>query len=422
MKDGKERRRIVSRRRFIGLTGGAALTGAAAWAGLLREHTSASHGVVEQADAGGRVLVVVQMSGGNDALNTVIPHDGRYHDVRPKLGIADDKLVALSGESSVGLHPALQPLVPLWDAHQLAVVPGVGFATDSRSHFESLASWWTASPDHKLSTGWIGRWLDATSAATDNPLVAISLGGGAVPALTSDHSQATAVNSLQGFKLFTPRGTNPARLAQAFAAMATPAPTDTLLAQAQAAVPAALRAVDVLSKASQDTSVEGDDPDPAATGPITSGLEAAANLIDLDLGARVLLVSAAGFDTHANQTDTHQRLLTDLANGVSTFFKSLTQKGSADRVLLMTTSEFGRRAAENGSDGTDHGLGGVHFLAGPAVQGGLHGTVDLSKLTEGDLVVQTDTRSLYAAGLDWLGGPSADVLDGHTDDLRLVNI
>jgi uncharacterized protein (DUF1501 family) len=412
---------MLNRRQFIGLSGGAALAGAAAWAGLLREHTSGTHGGAEVAGTGARVLVVVQMSGGNDALNTVVPHDGRYHDARPKLGIADDKLVALRGETSVGLHPALQPLLSLWDAHQLAVLPGVGFATDSRSHFESLASWWTASPDHKLTTGWIGRWLDATAAAADNPLVAISLGGGAVPALASDHSQATAVNDLRAFKLLAPAGTNGDRLAQAFAATAAPASTDPLAAQAQASIPAALRAVDVLSKASADTSVEGDDPDAASTGPLTTGLEAAANLIDLDLGARVLLVSAAGFDTHASQTDTHQRLLADLANGVSTFFKSLTDKGHADRVLLVTTSEFGRRAAENGSGGTDHGLGGVQFLAGPAVQGGLHGTVDLSQLTQGDLPAQTDTRSLYAAALDWLGGPSAPLLDGHADDLHLVN-
>ena len=151
------------------------------------------------------------MSGGNDALNTVVPHDGRYHDLRPQLGIPDDKLLALSGETAVGLHPALQPLVPMWDAHQLAVLPCVGFASDSRSHFASLDTWWSASPDHSLKTGWIGRWLDATGAAADNPLVAISLGGGAVPALASEHAQATAVNDLTAFRLLAPRGSDSAQ-------------------------------------------------------------------------------------------------------------------------------------------------------------------------------------------------------------------
>src|SRR4051794_8407084 len=182
---------MLTRRQFLGITGGAAVTGAAAWAGLLREHTSSSStqatpGTVASGAAPGaadHVLVVVQMSGGNDALNTLVPHDGRYHDLRPQLAVADDKLIALEGETSVGLHPSLQPLVPLWESGHLAVLPDLGFATDSRSHFESLASWWTASPEHTQRTGWIGRWLDATGEADGNPLVAISLGGGAVPAL-----------------------------------------------------------------------------------------------------------------------------------------------------------------------------------------------------------------------------------------------
>jgi uncharacterized protein (DUF1501 family) len=412
---------MLTRRQFIGLTGGAAITGAAAWAGVLRSQAP-SHDDAELAHTGARVLVVVQMSGGNDALNTVVPHAGQYHDLRPSLAIADDKLLALTGETSVGFHPALQPLVPMWDARQLAVLPCVGFATDSRSHFESLDVWWTASPDHTQKTGWIGRWLDATDATADNPLVAISLGGGAVPALTSDRSQATAINNLDAFKLMTPNGVDAEQLAQTFAATASPASTDSLTAQAQASVPAALRAVGALSQAGVDTSVEGDDPEDATTGPITSGLTAAANLIDLDLGARVFLVSAAGFDTHAGQLPDHERLLGDLATGVSSFYSSLEQKGHADRVLLITTSEFGRRAAENGSSGTDHGLGGVQFLAGPAVHGGLHGTVDIANLTEGDLPVQTDARSLFAAALDWLGGPSSELLDGHRDDLDLVQL
>jgi uncharacterized protein (DUF1501 family) len=411
---------MLSRRQFLGLTGGAAITGAAAWAGFLRKDSDSDSGS-RLADTRPRVLVVVQMSGGNDALNTVIPHDGRYHGLRPNLGIPDDKLVALSGETSVGLHPALQPLGGMWDAHQLAVLPCVGFSTDSRSHFDSLDVWWTASPDHKLKTGWIGRWLDATGAAVDNPLVAISLGGGAVPALASERSQSTAINDLNAFRLMAPSGSDQARLAQAFAATASPALTDPLAVQAQTSVTAALRAVDVLSKAGADTTVEGDPPGTEPTGPLSSGLSAAANLIDLDLGTRVLLVSGTGFDTHANQLNEHAQLLDDLAKGVSSFFSTLQKKGHADRVLLVTTSEFGRRAAENGSTGTDHGLGGVHFLAGPGAQGGLHGTVDLGQLSDGDLPVQTDTRSLYAAALDWLGGPSSDVLDGYKDDLHLVN-
>jgi len=298
-------------------------------------------------------------------------------------------------------------------------VPGVGFATDSRSHFESLDTWWTASPDHTTQTGWIGRWLDASGASSDNPLAAISLGGGAVGALASQHSQATAVNDLAAFQLTAPSGSDGTLMEEALGATASPTQSDPLLAQAQMSVTSALRAVDVLTKAGANAAAPSPSND-ATAGPLTAGLDAAANLIDLDLGTRVLLVSANGFDTHADQLDQHEQLLDDLAKGVSGFFSTLAHKGHADRVLVMTTSEFGRRAAENGSNGTDHGLGGVQFLAGPAARGGVYGTVDLGHLTDGDLPVQTDTRSMYAAALDWLGGPSSELLDGHNDDLHLV--
>ena len=403
----------LSRRQFLTFSGSAALTGAAAWAGLVRERTQTTKTPAASSlspDRAANVLVVVQMSGGNDALNTVIPHDGRYHDLRPTLGLADDELVELTGESRVGLHPSLQPLVPLWEAGRLAVLPQIGFAADSRSHFESLAAWWTASPEHRRSTGWIGRWLDASGAAVDNPLAAIALGGGAVPALRSDHAQSTAVNDLTYFRLPNPS------LVDAFAATASPVSNEPLLAQAQAAVAAASRSVALLSKAAGPNANASAD----TVGPITEGLTTAADLIAMDLGTRVVLVSGTGFDTHANQAAEHERLLADLAAGIAGFFTALDRNGHADRVLLITTSEFGRRAQENGSGGSDHGHGGVQFAVGHAVHGGVHGDVDLAHLADGDLAASVDTRSLYAAGLDWLGGPSAELLDAHADTYGLV--
>ena len=401
---------MLSRRQFLTLSGGAAVTGAAAWAGLVRERT---HGNAPAPSSPGygasTVLVVVQLSGGNDALNTVIPIDGRYHDLRPTLGLADDTLVALKGETSLAFHPGLRPLIPLWEAGQLAVLPGIGFAADSRSHFESLAAWWTASPEHRQTTGWLGRWLDASGAAKDNPLAAIALGGGAVPALRAEHSQSTAVNDLRRFKL------PDATLADAFAATAEPVSDQPLLAQAQAAVSAATRAVGLLANANSSAAT-----DESNDGPITEGLATAAELIGMDLGTRVFLVSGTGFDTHANQVADHERLLTDLSTGVASFFTAVEKSGHADRVVLMTTSEFGRRAGENGSGGTDHGHGGVQFVAGRSIRGGVHGDVDLGALVDGDLAAAVDTRSLYAAGLDWLGGPSAELLDGHTDSYQLL--
>jgi uncharacterized protein (DUF1501 family) len=404
----------LNRRQFLTLSGGAAVTGAAAWAGLVREHTMAKPSASSSSSSSSgrtdleRVLVVVQLTGGNDALNTVIPHDGRYHDLRPTLAIPDDKLIALANAPAVGLHPALQPLVPLWDAGQLAILPQIGFAADSRSHFESLAAWWTASPEHRQTTGWIGRWLDATGVAKDNPLAAIALGGGSVPALRAEQSQSTAVNDLATFKLMSPKA------ADAFKATARPVSNEPLLAQAQAAVGSATSAVSLLAKAAAPSSAD--------TGPIAEGLMTAATLIDMELGTRVFLVSGTGFDTHANQATEHEQLLGDLAAGVSSFFTALDKSGRADRVLLLTTSEFGRRAQQNGSGGSDHGHGGVHFVAGRGVRGGLHGDIDLGRLVDGDLAATVDTRSLYAAGLDWLGGPSAELLDGHNDTYGLLTM
>ena len=293
------------------------------------------------------------------------------------------------------------------------MLPQIGFASDSRSHFESLAAWWTASPEHRQTTGWVGRWLDATGVADDNPLAAIALGGGSVPALRADHAQSTAVNDLAGFRLLAPRTLDGAQLAAAFAATAGPISPDPIEAQAQSAVAAATRAVDLLSKVSAPADEGGD---------LTQGLAAAASLIEMDLGTRVFLVSASGFDTHANQATEHEQLLVDLATGISSFFTALDESGHADRVLLLTTSEFGRRAEQNGSDGTDHGHGGVHFVAGRSVRGGVHGEIDLGALADGDLAAAVDTRSLYAAGLDWLGGPSAELLDGHSDTYGLLKV
>ncbi len=318
---------MLSRRQFLTLSGGAAVTGAAAWAGLVHERTTSKPSTSSSSSPSSnldRVLVVVQLSGGNDALNTVIPHDGRYHDLRPTLAIADDKLVALTNAPSVGLHPALQPLVPLWDAGQLAVLPQIGFGADSRSHFESLAAWWTASPEHRHTTGWIGRWLDATGVAKDNPLAAIALGNGSAPALRADHAQSTAVNDLAGFRLLTPRSLDGAQLSAAFAASAAPISSDPVEAQAQAAIAAATRAVDLLSKVSASTGEDGEG------GDLTQGLAAAASLIEMDLGTRVFFVSASGFDTHANQAAEHEQLLGDLATGISSFFAALDKSGHSD--------------------------------------------------------------------------------------------
>ena len=405
---------MVSRRTFLGLAGGSAVVvagGALGWQALLGEHLART--VDDQ--AGGRagsqrVLVVVQLSGGNDGINTLIPAgDGRYFDARPTLGVKEADVVALPGTDRYGLHPRLAPMLPLWQRGQLAAIDGIGFPDQSRSHFSASDTWWSATPDQPLRTGWLGRWMDATDAGA-NPLRAVALGGGS-PALVGEQSRSTVVLDPAGFALRTPRGADGDAIRRAFLATAEPLASDPMAAAAQEAIGSSLQAVDVLAR--------------AATGPgratageattITGLLSTAAGIIDLQVGTEIIVVAGNGFDTHSDQARRHPDLLADLAGGLTTFLDTIESRGQADQVLVITTSEFGRRVEENGS-GTDHGDGSVHFLAGPMVAGGqVVGQADLADLVDGDLRSSIDSRSLYANALDWLSGPAGAT--GLADDV-----
>lgn len=436
----------MNRRTFLGLGAGAAATGTGAWVALVRDRadhstgrtggTKGSDGTEPAAKSGAasasRVLVVLQLSGGNDGLNTVVPVTGRYHDLRPTLGVADDDLVALRGLPDYGLHPSLAPLADLWAAEHLALVSGIGYPDNSRSHFAALDSWWTATPGKTSTTGWLGRWLDATVPdGAPDPLRAVTIGRGS-PALRAERSPSTAIIDPSGFALATPRGVDADALVAAFLKCATPATGKDLRTAAQRSVSATLDVLDRVTKTDLATmGPEFEPPDPAAgeaggtmgeyvAGDVTAGLSAAANLIGHDLGTQVILVDAGGFDTHANQADTHKRLLADVGQGVAGFQEAITASGHADDVLLISTSEFGRRAAENGS-GTDHGNGGTSFVVGTGVRGSLVGTPDLARLDDqGDVASSIDVRSLYATALTWLGGPVDDVLGRAYDTHDLL--
>ncbi len=438
----------MNRRTFLGLGAGAAATGTGAWLALVRDRaqqsadgpTTTTTSLATSASGSAslsKVLVVVQLSGGNDGLNTVVPVTGRYHDLRPTLGLADADLVALDGLAGYGLHPSLAALAPVWAAGELAVVSGIGYPDNTRSHFTALDSWWTATPGQPSTTGWLGRWLDATAPDGEpDPLRAVTIGRGS-PALRADRSPSTAIIDPSGFALATPRGVDADGLAAAFLGCATPVTGQDLRAAAQRSVTTTF---DVLGRvADADLGTVGpafQRPAPTGggggggggaevageyvAGDVTTGLSAAANLIGHDLGTRVILVDAGGFDTHANQADTHQRLLADVGGGVAAFQRAVEASGRADDVVLVTTSEFGRRASENGS-GTDHGNGGTSFVVGPGVRGALVGSPDLANLDDqGDVTSAIDVRSLYAAALAWLGGPTDEVLGKTYDTYDLL--
>ncbi len=455
---------MVSRRKFLGLAGGAAAgvaAGGLAWAALLDEHLgtagsadgsstgsaagSASTpgsapvgngpaGTAAPASPPGRVLVIVQMSGGNDGMNTLVPvGDGRYFDARPTLGVKESEALALRGTTAYALHPSLQPLVPVWARGELAMIEAIGIPGQTRSHFAASDTWWAAATGPGAKTGWLGRWLDATGDPS-NPLRGIALGGGS-PALVGARSVSTAIVDPSAFTLRTPKGTDPRVVRDALLATATPLAGDPLLAAAQESVPSSFQALDLLARAQGRDPANGAAAGAAQTGPgggrrrdgnrsATGLLQAAAGIIDLQLGAQIILVAVGGFDTHAGQAATQPELLADVAGGIAGFLDSVAAKGHGDEVLVMTTSEFGRRVQENGS-GTDHGTGGVSFLAGSMVRGGrIIGDAALGALDEGDIATTIDTRSLYANALDWLSGetaPADEVLGAHYDRYDLVN-
>jgi len=275
-----------------------------------------------------------------------------------------------------------------------------------------------------------------------DPLRAITIGAGS-PALASQRAASTVVFDPAGFRLSAPPGANPDRLSAAFRAAAAPLSPEATMAAAQQAIPATLDAVAALAPALQAaTATNPSATDPRTTEtttptttpttstraragnggakPLTDLLDVAARVIDLQLGTQVIVVTASGYDTHANQALAHPTLLADLASGLDGFLGQVEAQGHGDQVALITTSEFGRRAAENGS-GTDHGQASVQFVAGgPVASARIVGQAQLDRLDQGDLPIVIDTRSVYAAALDWLGGPTDEVLGANYDRYGLL--
>jgi uncharacterized protein (DUF1501 family) len=285
------------------------------------------------------------------------------------------------------------------------VVQGLGYEHPGRSHFSCEQHWWDGVSTHESSeTGWLGRWLDATAPSGEqDPLRALALGGPA-PVLRAERARSTTVVDPAGF---TASGT-----ARVLAAATSPDDPDPVVAAAQRAVDDALASVDSL-----EPTLRAAQPSERRT--LRADLELAAAVVTADLGVEVLVVGGGGFDTHAAQSATHAALLADLAAGLNAFWSAVAAAGRSDDVLVVTTSEFGRRVAENGSAGTDHGLAGCQLVLGGGVHGALVGDVDLGDLVDGDLRPTVDPRSLFAAALTWLGGPVDGVLDDY-EDLGLV--
>ena len=356
---------------------------------------------------GGRRLVVVQLNGGNDLLNTLPPADGRYHDLRPTLAIPDADIVALAGVDDAGLHPSLAGLARFWDAGRLAVIRGIGFEVPNRSHFVSMDRWWRA--DQLTRPGWLGRVLDEL-AEEPAPLFATALGSGA-PLLNGRLVQPTVITSPGSFQWVD---IQPAWLT----AMGDGG--DDLAGIARHAFQRTVQAVTDFAEITGRATTSDDLPTREGGATIAEGLSVAAQLLAADAGTQLVVVSASGFDTHANQLPEHAALLADVAAGIDAFFDSIEATGLADDVLLVVTSEFGRRAAENGSGGCDHGAGGLSLAFGNGVRGGVFGEVDLADLLDGDVRPTVAPQALLTRCLDWLGVDAGHILGARDDSLDLL--
>jgi uncharacterized protein (DUF1501 family) len=363
------------------------------------------------------ILVLVQLAGGNDGLNTLVPfEDADYYRLRPTLGIAKDKVLRLSG--TLGLHPSCTALHRLVQDGKLAIVQNVGYPNPNRSHFRSTEIWETASGSNEfLATGWVGRFLDNACAgqpAGHDP-VGVHISNGVPQSFLSAQDHPT-------FGLLPGAGNRREneenrRLLESLVSPPGAAENDNAAFLKHTLM-------DALVTEKKVQRVLGGY-QPSATypaNPFAASLRNVAALIASGLPTRVYFVSLTGFDTHSNQANAQANLLTTLSDGLAAFQQDLERHRLDGQVTTMTFSEFGRRPSENESRGTDHGTAAPLFVMGSRVKGGLHGTPPALNLAHNqDLTFSTDFRSVYATMLDrWLGCPSETVLGGKFAPLPIV--
>ncbi len=375
-----------------------------------------------------RILVVIQMSGGNDGLNTVVPYaDDAYRSARPKLAISAEEVLKCTDH--VGFHPAMSGLRELLESTQLTVVQSVGYEQPNRSHFEAMDIWHTCRRKEQLrEDGWLGRFLDVQASTTGGDVPALHLGREQQPfALISQNVRVPTLRDLAEFQLLG-LGTGPNRQTlrrfldessmrtedgdQSEAAVDNP-----LLDFLQSSSTSALAASQRVTEATQDYTEASTYPQSE----LGRKLRTIAQLIEAELSTKVYYVQLDGFDTHARQADSHAALLRQWSEAVTAFIRDLDAHDHGDRVCVMTFSEFGRRVSENASEGTDHGAAGPMFLCGGGLRGGVVGPPpNLTDLADGDLKFQVDFRSVYAEILEsWLGVESQSIVGGTFAPLPL---
>lgn len=391
----------------------------------------------------GTILVVLQMAGGNDGLNTVIPFaDDAYHVARPRLRLATDQVLKINNH--IALNPKLAGLKSLYDKGQVAIVQGVGYPNPNRSHFRSTEIWQTASDaDRTQSEGWLGRYFDSCCEGAD-PTVGVAIGEETPQAFAAKNPTGVTFSRPEQFR-FQPseRGKGELSAEEMFfrqlneSGAGDEGGTATSNAGGSiGAIPGKARndlsTLDFLQRTALDAQLSSDkilaiarkykSTVPYPPGQLAASLNIIARMIAGGLPTRVYYASQGGFDTHAGQINTHDRLMGEFDGAIAAFVADLKQQGNFERVLLMTFSEFGRRVQENANGGTDHGAAAPMFVLGGAIKAGLFGRYpSLTDLDHGDLKFNTDFRSVYGTVLDrWLKAPSESVLGRKFPTLSIV--
>lgn len=356
-----------------------------------------------------RILLLVELKGGNDGLNTVIPYaDPAYRTLRPGIGLPRERVLQL--DEQVGLHAKLEPLMEAWAARDLAIVQGVGYPDPNRSHFRSIEIWDTASSARRtLNQGWVAQAFNGAALPKGAGVDSIVIDNNALP-LMGPSLRTIVVQDAEGFLRSVPA----VKENSAISDDGNPALRH-LLAVRRAVADASAGLHEKLQAA----------PSPAhgyeQGGSFGGALDLATRIIVSGTPVFAVKIALSGFDTHANQVPTHQSLLAHLAQGLANFRRNMIAAGRWDDVVVLTYSEFGRRAQENASAGTDHGTAAAHFVLGGRVKGGLQGAApSLADLQDGDLRHTVDFRDVYSAIAQGCWGQSASFGQRPVRSLALV--
>ena len=367
------------------------------------------------------VLVVLQLTGGNDYMNTVIPYtDPLYRDNRPAVGIPEEQILTL--DDQVGLHPRMGPIRELYNQGSVAIIHGVGYADSPRSHFRSMDIWHTCEPDKLGTEGWLGRATREIDPNKENVVTTVSFGPSLFRALALPGVPVACVDDLEsyGFLPGISEQQQRSRILDRFARLYSPAigsgPVNDYLGQTGLD---SLAGADVLKIAPQSysSSVE------YADSPIAQKLKGIAQIHMANLGTRILYCDHGSFDSHANQAGMLDGLWKEVSEAVEDFFEDLREHAASDNVIMFLFSEFGRRVHDNGS-GTDHGAAGAAFVIGDPVKGGQYSeypSTKLEDLQQGDLVPNTDFRGVYSTILeDWLGLDPKPIVEGSFEKINFL--